>query len=171
MAKPFRLSRRTFLGTAGTVLALPWLEAMDTKMARADPQTFPVRFITFYMPIGACRQGWNPTGTETNWNLGSTIDPTDPTLYGMSALEPYKQDVNVLLNVTNATSGHVAGEATVLTGAYITTDTPDQDTSADQYIADYYDAQSNKPNLRSPSSGPTCSPITPTGTTRSCATT
>ena len=149
MAKPFRLGRRTFLGTAGTVLALPWLEAMDTKEARANPQTFPVRFITFYMPIGACREGWNPTGTENSWALGSTVDPSDPTLYGMSPLEMYKQDVNVLLNVANATQGHVAGQATVLTGQYITQDTPGQDTSADQYVADYYESQPNKPNLRS----------------------
>jgi hypothetical protein len=151
MPKSFKQSRRAFLGTAGTLLALPWLDILgDSREARAGTPAHPVRFITFYIPIGVCREGWTPSGSETSWSLGSTIDPNDPELYGMSALKPYQQDINVLTGVSNSQrDGHVAGQACVLTGNQINPGSTGQDTSADQYIADYWEQQPNKPNLRS----------------------
>lgn len=69
------LSRRLFLGGAGAMIGLPWLEAMmPVRQARAaDPP--PLRFVGIYVPCGIHMADWTPTTTGTNFTLPLILEP------------------------------------------------------------------------------------------------
>ena len=71
------LSRRTFLGGAGAMLALPWLEAMTigTRAAYAGDSGFPTRFLLYFWGNGNLPEYWNPTGEGTEWELSDQLMP------------------------------------------------------------------------------------------------
>ncbi|MBL8953067.1 MAG: DUF1552 domain-containing protein [Myxococcaceae bacterium] len=71
-----RLSRRTLLRGAGAAVALPFLEAMAPRSARAQAAQAAPRFITFFIPNGFHAPLWTPpeataagvtTFTTTRW--------------------------------------------------------------------------------------------------------
>ncbi|MDB5217510.1 MAG: Tat pathway signal sequence protein [Myxococcaceae bacterium] len=127
-----RLRRRSFLVAAGTLLALPALEAMGpgSGVARAATPAGTPRFMTFHFPIGVNRAAWKPSGTETSWTLGaSQVD-----------LAPHKNDITVITGVNNSgdksgTAGHTCNAATFLTGGDVPRGIHAMGTSADQLIA------------------------------------
>ena len=47
-----KLSRRMFLGGAGAVVALPFLESLLPRMARGAAAAVPKRFVGFFVPNG-----------------------------------------------------------------------------------------------------------------------
>ncbi len=54
-----RLERRTLLRGVGASLALPWLELMSPRGARAETTaTPPQRFVTFFQPNGVYPKAW-----------------------------------------------------------------------------------------------------------------
>jgi len=55
-----KLRRRSFLTAAGTLLALPALEAMLPRVAHAANPIATPRFMTFHFPIGVNRAAWIP---------------------------------------------------------------------------------------------------------------
>ena len=127
-----KLHRRTFLAGAGTLLALPMLDAMlpGRKTARADEPTSPQRFMTFHFPIGVNRESWKPTGTETDWTLGDT----------QQSLAAHKADITCITGVDasgdkTGRSVHTGHVATFLTAGDVPMSTKAMDTSADQIIA------------------------------------
>ena len=127
-----RLHRRSFLAAAGTLLALPALEAMlpGTREARAAGATATQRFMTFHFPIGVNRASWKPTGTETSWTLGASQSP----------LAAHKNDLCVITGVNNSgersgTAGHTCNAATFLTARDVPAGIHSVGTSADQMIA------------------------------------
>lgn len=68
------LSRRNVLRGAGVAMALPYLESLAPRQARAQAAN-PKRFVTIYMPGGAGIE-WNDiTGSGANWQLGSLHEP------------------------------------------------------------------------------------------------
>jgi hypothetical protein len=69
-----RLSRRAFLGGAGAVLALPWLESVLPRSARAQAGA-PTRFLGYYVPCGMRMQDWTPTATGANYDLPTILEP------------------------------------------------------------------------------------------------
>jgi len=79
MALP-RLNRRHLLRGAGSVaIALPWLEAMSPRRARAAPPPGPARrFVGVYQPGGTVRERYTPTGTETAFTMGPILKPLEP---------------------------------------------------------------------------------------------
>src|SRR5438132_436767 len=90
------LSRRTFLRGAGVTLSLPLLESMvpaQTPLARtaANPQ---IRLGLCFMPHGAVMANWTPV-EEGALKLSPTL----------AALEPYKDQVIVVSNLTHAMAG------------------------------------------------------------------
>jgi hypothetical protein len=106
------LSRRTLLrGAGGVSIALPLLEAMTPRRARAAAAP-PTRFLVFFVPGGTDLPAWRPTGDETRFTLGPVLKP----------LERLKQDLIVLdgldLKVTSEGSGHphTRGMGGLLTG-------------------------------------------------------
>src|ERR1044072_9078374 len=83
-----QMDRRTFLRGAGTMIALPFLEAMLPLRAFGQVAA-PQRFVSLYHGVGT--RNWDCQGTETNWTLA-------PNLQGLA---PYKNDVSRIQNVTN----------------------------------------------------------------------
>lgn len=107
------LDRRTFLrGAGGVAIALPLLDAM-VPLRRASAQaTSSPRFVVYYTPGGAEMSTWRPTGSETAFTLGSSLQP----------LERHKPHLLVLsgidMQVTNLGVGHphAKGMGGLLTG-------------------------------------------------------
>ncbi|MGK3964349.1 DUF1552 domain-containing protein [Sorangium sp. So ce118] len=72
----WRLDRRTFLrGAGGLAVALPFLEAMSGSASAVE---FPKRFVVFFTGLGTVKQAWQPTGTETAFELGEILAPLSP---------------------------------------------------------------------------------------------
>ncbi len=72
-------SRRAILrGAFGTAVALPWLESLVSRRARADAPAFPTRFVVMFSPNGTIPGNWTPTGTETDFTLSPILAPLAP---------------------------------------------------------------------------------------------
>jgi len=72
------IPRRTFLRGAGaTAVALPLLEAMHPRSARAAAAA-PKRFVVMFSPNGTIHPNWVPTGTETAFTLSPILAPLGP---------------------------------------------------------------------------------------------
>ena len=71
------LPRRTFLRGAGTVLALPLLDAMVPALtAERLTAAAPVRRLGFiYYPLGVDQERWRPIGTGANYQLSEALAP------------------------------------------------------------------------------------------------
>ncbi len=92
------MDRRTVLrGVAGVSIALPWLEAMGVRPARAA-SPFPKRFIAFFTPNGNMRETFTPSGTDPS---GSRI---------LMPLAPYKDYVTVIDGLDNAAAQYKSGD-------------------------------------------------------------
>jgi hypothetical protein len=72
------LSRRTALRGLGTVMALPFLEAMMPSARAADIAARPKRLQIFYTPNGMIMDGFVPTTTGTDFTLPSSLEPLAP---------------------------------------------------------------------------------------------
>ena len=74
------LPRRTFLRGAGTVLALPLLDAMVPALcAERLTAAAPVRRMGFiYYPLGVDRDRWRPIGEGANYQLSEALAPLAP---------------------------------------------------------------------------------------------
>jgi len=98
------LSRRTFLRGAGVALALPWMESLLPRAARAQATTLPRRFMPIFLPNGAAEL-WRPlsAGTGTAWNLSSVLEP----------LTMLKAKTTVLTNVENGSAFNTSGGSSV----------------------------------------------------------
>ena len=88
------LSRRTMLRSAGTLLSLPFLEAMLPRTALAQSAK-ALRLVGWYLPNGYYRttegggglkDDWTPTGTGSSYTLSPILQP----------LAPYHGDIQVL---------------------------------------------------------------------------
>ena len=73
-------------GAGGLALALPFLEAMEPRSARAGNPPLPKRLILFFTPNGFVHDSWVPTGTEQSFQFGEVLAP----------LEAIKKDVIVI---------------------------------------------------------------------------
>jgi hypothetical protein len=87
-------SRRNILRGAGVALALPWLESLAPKAARAAVDTRK-RFLHIFLPNGAS-EIWAPAtpGVGAAWKLSSVLAP----------LESLKSKMTVVTNLENGTS-------------------------------------------------------------------
>jgi hypothetical protein len=110
MFKP--LSRRTIIrGAAGTVIALPLLEAMRPRHANAQGAV-PKRLISWWTANGQMPAYWYPTGTETNFTLNTAHQ----------SLLPYKSKLILFDGVNNDASkepiygGHQGSHAAMISG-------------------------------------------------------
>jgi hypothetical protein len=109
-----KLSRRTLLRGAGTAVALPFLDAMAPAMASSTlPGGRPNRMLFVYVPNGIDMRYWN---TESEGALGKL-----PRI--LAPLEPYKQDMLMLSNLTQNNGRALldgAGDHGRCCGAYLT---------------------------------------------------
>lgn len=112
--RPWEISRRTFLGGAGALLALPMLDAMAPSIARAEA-TPATRFLTYYVPNGIHMAGWTPTGAGTGFELGPIL----------RSLEPLREHLMVLTGLANLPArpdgpgDHAAGTGSFLTCTHV----------------------------------------------------
>jgi Protein of unknown function (DUF1552) len=96
------LPRRTFLkGLGSAAIGLPFLDAMVPAFASTAPGKAPVRMAFVYVPNGIDTRIWSPPCEGKLTELSRVLKP----------LEPFKQDITVLGNLT-----HNAGRA-LLDGA------------------------------------------------------
>src|SRR5687768_6608577 len=106
----FRLTRRSFLGGAGVMIGLPWLEAMAPigRAKAADPA--PLRFVAVYVPCGIHMQDWTPTTEGTGFALPLILEP----------LAELQDDILVLSGVDNrAGEFTAAGDHARGTGCFL----------------------------------------------------
>ncbi len=134
------LSRRTFLtGTAGTAIALPFLEAMLPRTARAGDDAPPRRFVSWTQPNGTVVDNWvcpEGPGGPTDFELSPILAP----------LAAHKQDMVVLQNLQcKGAYGHTSMAS--LTGR-----DPDPDgatgISIDQRLAQEWEGLTPIPSLQ-----------------------
>ncbi len=112
-----RISRRTVLRGAGAALALPWLEAMQPRIARgAGSSSTPaqaVRIAALFFPNGVRADKWTPATTGAEWSPPEQLAP----------LTSLKSDVSVVSGLwhqaTNTGDGHYVKDAAWLTGTTI----------------------------------------------------
>ena len=139
------LNRRAFLGGAGTLVAMPFLESLAPRLARGAVITPPKRFIAWYWACGIPNiADWKPATVGMNWQ---------PSLL-FPGLMPIKQKVTVLSGLSNAGHGpdHTYGTGAFLTGSLFANGMVNQ--SIDQVIADYMQTRPDKPAIHSMHLGP-----------------
>ncbi|HEY2899398.1 MAG TPA: DUF1552 domain-containing protein, partial [Polyangia bacterium] len=71
------IARRAFLGGAGTVVALPLLESLLPRRARAAAATPPRRVLYYYVPCGINMVGWRPADTGPTYTLSPMLKPVE----------------------------------------------------------------------------------------------
>jgi hypothetical protein len=138
------MKRRAFLRGAGVALALPWLETLAPRSARAQVSQIQ-RYISLYFPNGTAAF-WKPSGTGEDWSLSPILAP----------LAPVKDYLTVLTNVSNYApfGGHVEPSHSNLGAATWTCTKPSGDGNAnsgvsiDQAIAKQIGAQTRLPSLQ-----------------------
>lgn len=142
-----RLSRRTFLRGTGAAIALPFLEAMWPRSARAQAAASARRFIAWFVPNGIHMADWTPANTGANYTLSPTLAP----------LAPIRDEVLVLTGLANRPAQvNVAGDHARGTGSFLTartvrrTDGADIENgiSLDQRIANAIGAATSLPSLQ-----------------------
>jgi hypothetical protein len=106
------LPRRTFLRGVGAAIALPLLDAMVPALtplakAAAAPRT---RFGAIYIPNGAIVDELFPKSFGTNWEFTPILKP----------LEPFKNQLVVVKNLTRSHPGSQVGDHAVSVGGYLT---------------------------------------------------
>src|ERR1035441_8052703 len=108
------LPRRTILRALRAAIGLPFLEAMSPAMAAgAGLGKAPGRMAFFYVPNGIIMDAWNP----------DYEGPFRELPRAMKALEPYKQDILQIGNLTHNTGRALldgAGDHGRCSGSYLT---------------------------------------------------
>lgn len=128
------LSRRFFLSAAGVSIALPVLESLVPRTARAGGEGPTKRFVALFFPNGSTmRQDWQLGGSGTDYTMGTAH----------ASLEPFRAKLSMFKNLNGDYGGapdHSRGTASFLTGAPINDMvTPQVDVSIDQVIAETLD--------------------------------
>jgi hypothetical protein len=113
-----RISRRTVLRGAGTIVALPFLDAMLPRLKAAETATAttpPRRMAFIYVPNGCHMEDWTPAKEGTDYELSPILQP----------LAPLQSDVIVLSGLTcdkarpngDGAGDHARASSAFLTGA------------------------------------------------------
>jgi hypothetical protein len=143
--KKFELSRRAFLGGAGVMVSLPFLEAMIPR-AQALGSATAKRLLVFYVPNGIHMPAWTPSTTGPGFDLKPILQP----------LEPFKEQLLVvsgLANVPGQPDGfgdHAAGGGAFLTCTQVNKSETEitNGTSMDQVLAEHVGDQTVIPSLQ-----------------------
>ena len=113
-----RLARRTFLRGMGTMVAIPFLDAMVPALARghALESLTPVRMAFAYVPNGIVMKDWTPKVTGKDYEFTRILKP----------LEALRNDLQILSNLDSNTGNalgdgpgdHARAGASFLTGVH-----------------------------------------------------
>lgn len=108
-------SRRMFLGGAAAAIALPWLESLLPRRARAAAPAPIKRLFVFYVPCGIVMNQWTPAAEGANWQPTPILAP----------LAPYKDRTLVLTGLANkparpdGAGDHAAGTGSFLSCVHV----------------------------------------------------
>ena len=126
------ISRRTFLRGAAACIAIPMLEAMQPRSARAAAAAVPRRLITYFMPNGIYKPMFLPASPGPLTALTPTLQP----------LAPVQNQVLVLSGLNNAPcingisgADHEKGTGTSFTISHVSAGSPYNGVSLDQMAA------------------------------------
>lgn len=126
-----RISRRTMLRGLGTLVALPWLEAMGPVTAWAGElkpgRVAPNRMAFLYVPNGKNMADWTPSKVGADFDLPAILQP----------LQPVKNDILVLSGLTAdkaRPNGDGAGDHARALGAFLTGAQPKKTDGADIHV-------------------------------------
>jgi hypothetical protein len=141
------LSRRTILRGMGTVVALPFLDAMVPALtpwakAAAKPRA---RFGAVYIPNGAIMQEFTPKTAGTGFEFTPILKP----------LEPFRDSLLVVTNLTRSHPGSQVGDHAVSAAGFLTGVWPKRteaedvltNTTIDQIVAEQIGQDSPLPSL------------------------
>ncbi len=138
------LDRRTVLRGAGTMLALPLLEAMLPSARAADVAARPKRLQTLYSPNGMIMQNWRPAAAGSGFPMSRTLEP----------LAPFRDRLTVFSGLAHSKAvgpgGHGKSCPAFLTGA---TPRPTEGSdlycgiSMDQVVAKHFADQTLLPSM------------------------
>ena len=145
------LSRRFILRATGAAIALPWLEAMTSRLARGAESTFKpwpksdvaqARTIFCYIPNGVNIAEWIPKETGEGYKLSPTLE----------VLKEHRADFSLIsgLGHPNSQGGH-SGADTWLTAANLKAKPGSDYTnsiSADQILAEVQGEHTRFPSLQ-----------------------
>lgn len=112
--KRHKLSRRLFLGGAGAVLTLPFLESMMAKNVKAAPNDIR-RILAFYVPDGIHMANYTPVDQGDQYTLTKILEP----------IASIRQKVLVLTGLANLPArpdgpgDHAAGTSGFLTCRHV----------------------------------------------------
>ena len=146
MSRFQRLTRRSFLGGAGVMVGLPFLEAMLPKRAQAGGATTAKRLLCWYVPNGIHMQAWTPSTTGPGFDLTPILQP-------LSAL---KSEILVISGLDNAPAesdgpgDHASGTSGFLTCTHVLKSESEitNGTSIDQVYAEHIGSQTVIPSLQ-----------------------
>lgn len=108
------VSRRAWLGGAGAVVALPFLESLAGKSVRAD-DTVPKRLLAWYVPCGIHMPAWTPAAEGAGYAMSPIL----------ASLEPIRQKLLVLTGLANKpgvpdeVGDHASGTGSFLTCRHV----------------------------------------------------
>jgi Protein of unknown function (DUF1552) len=141
------LPRRTLLRGMGSVVGLPFLDAMVPAFSLAQARQAPVRMAFVYVPNGVIMDHWNPAYKGRLGELPRLLKP----------MEPFKDDILVLGNLTHNNGRALldgGGDHARATGGYLTGMQPRKTTldiktgiSCDQVVAQQIGGQTRFPSL------------------------
>src|SRR4030095_13627474 len=142
-----QLPRRTMLKVMGGALGLPFLEAMIpafTPLAKAAGDT-PRRFGVIYFPNGAIMQQFTPSTAGKGFEFTPILKP----------LEPFKNSLTVVTNLTRSHPGSQVGDHAVSAAGFLTGVWPKRteaedvlaNTTIDQIVAKQIGQETPLPSL------------------------
>ncbi len=141
--RKFALSRRSFMGGAGAILALPYLHSLLPKDIKAQAVPKPQRFVFYFQPTGFFMENWVPKVSGNDVALPQTMSPI------LSPLSDIRAKSLVLQGLGNFVPGQVHELQTV--GILSCADNDGatvNDTTVDQIIANNIGQYTVVPSLQ-----------------------
>ncbi len=113
-----RLARRTFLRGVGTALALPCLDAMLPKVARAAGVAGkpPVRMAFLFSPNGVIPDAWTPKELGAHYTLSPSLEPLAGVRDEILVLSGFSQKKG--FDMGDGAGDHARSASTYLTGVH-----------------------------------------------------
>ena len=140
IAKPVQIHRRTALKSLGSLISLPFLEAMlPVRGARAARAKIPSRMACFYFGTGMNMRQFEPKDEGRDFTFTRILKP----------LEKHRKDMTVFSGTWLEFGGGHTGDYTFLTGANAHSGGTIKNTiSADQIVANQVGGETRFPSLQ-----------------------
>lgn len=106
-----RHNRRVFLGGAGALIALPFLESLAPRTTRAAERMAPRRLLAYFVPNGIHMAEWTPDSVGADYALKTILQP----------IEPVRSEMLLVSGLTNrAATAEIPGDHARGTGCFLT---------------------------------------------------